>query len=573
MKCKELTPLFFSLFHAKPVQLYGRLIFLLKRRFLRVTESKSQAKRARELLSTLEPPQEISFTILNIKEIYRWDELTWEDRRREKLWRYTLNYFHWLDGKPFRDGAALVLRWIACSYDEGSEPWEPAVSSQRISAWIDWAEKHSAEMEGIPGLGELLADSLMAQLSRLSVDLEHHVQANHLLDNYKALLSGSLYLSRRRKKDVSSRIAEAARGFISQLDEQILPDGGHYERSPMYHCLAMQAVREVHSRAVQELAEAQPETARAVAEPQAGSAQADIVLQPGSPGGPAEKELKSLSRRCAELLPKMENWRSLMTHPDGLMALFGDSAFNAFPFLSEKLSEEAGDGIHHLTDSGYLIRRWGKGNYFVMKLCGPAPPWQPGHSHCDALSFELSLSGERVVVDSGCGSYQNPETRRRCRCTEAHNVAWIEGCEQSEHAGAFRFGRRAAVRNCSVVEGNSTTLFAEIEDYKGNLIQRKMTLSTESLHVEDRLIKRRIRGEFMSLIHLGPSVQIEGKDDDLIHLAGKNVRFSLSSKSNPEIRPSRYYPEFGLEMNSQCMVLSGGDHAVTEYTIAFQETP
>jgi len=559
MKFEELPPLFFSIFYAKPAQLYGRLIFMLKRRFLRVTDSKSHAKRAQDILSALKPAEEIRFSILNSEAVYRWEELTWQDRSREKLWRYTLNYFYWLDRRPFSEGAVLILHWIAHNNDEGSEPWEPAVSSHRISTWIDWAEKHRASMDEIPGFGELLADSLMAQLSRLAVDLEHHVQANHLLDNYKALLTGSLYLSHRRKKDLSSRIAEAARGFMEQLDEQILPDGGHYERSPMYHCLAMQAVKEVRSWAAQGLSEEHPVTAQSI--------------QQGSHDGLAEKELRLLSRRCAELLPRMENWRSLMTHPDGLIALFGDSAFNAFPFPAEKMSGEAGDGVHHLTDSGYLIKRWGEGNYFVMKLCGPAPAWQPGHSHCDALSFELSLSGERVVVDSGCGSYQNPEIRRRCRGTEAHNVSWVEGSGQSEFAGEFRFGRRAAVRNCDVVEGNSMIISAEIEDYEGNVIKRKVTLSTENLHVVDRLIKRHAKGKFVSSIHLSPSVEIVKEEDNRFHLAGKNVRFVLSSESAPEVRPSVYYPEFGLELKNQCIALAGGDNAVTDYTIAFQETP
>jgi uncharacterized heparinase superfamily protein len=560
MKCKELAPLFFSIFFAKPVQLYGRLIFMLKRRFLRVTDSKSHAKRAQQILSALQPPDEIRFIILNSEAVYRWDELIWYDRSREKLWRYTLNYFYWLDRRPFSEGAALILHWIAHNNDERSEPWEPAVSSHRISTWISWAEKHRDSMDEIPGFGELLADSLMAQLSRLAVDLEHHVQANHLLDNYKALLTGSVYLSRRWKKDTDCHITEAARGFMAQLDEQILPDGGHYERSPMYHCLAMQAVKEVLFWAAQGLEKEHPGTV--------------LTMHQCSHGGLAEKELKLLSRRCAELLSKIENWRILMTHPDGLIALFGDSAFNAFPFPAEKMSGEAGDGVHHLTDSGYLIKRWGEGNYFVMKLCGPTPAWQPGHSHCDALSFELSLSGERVVVDSGCGSYQNPEIRRRCRGTEAHNVSWVEGSGQSEFAGEFRFGRRAAVRKCDVVvEGNSTFMSAEIEDYKGNVIKRKVTLSTESLHVEDRLLKRRLRGKFVSLIHLGPSVEIAGEKDGRFQLAGKNVRFVLSSESAPEARPSLYYPEFGLELKNQCIALSGGDNAVIEYNIAFQETP
>jgi uncharacterized heparinase superfamily protein len=38
------------------------------------------------------------------------------------------------------------------------------------------------------------------------------------------------------------------------------------------------------------------------------------------------------------------------------------------------------------------------GNRLIVD-CGPVgPEYQPGHSHCDTLSFELSLGGKRVVV-------------------------------------------------------------------------------------------------------------------------------------------------------------------------------
>jgi|GEM_PF-1123632 len=647
MKVEELAPIFFSLFYAKPVQMYGRLIFMLKRLFLRITASKSLSERAKELLARLAPVSELRFNLLNREAHYEWGDFTWEDRRQEKLWRYTLNYFYWIRERPFEEAAALVLHWIAHNDDEGREPWEPAVISHRISQWIDWAEKHRDDTDAVPGFQELLEDSLMAQLLRLSLDLEFHVQANHLLENYKALFTASLYLYRRCGccgrcgKETGRHLTASIDGFLSQMDEQILPDGGHYERSPMYHCLAMLAVREVmvgaelagsaelkvgaglagaaEAGAAQagsaELqvgaglagaAEAGAEVAGAAqsgsaqACVQAGLAQAGVVqaglaqsmemrsceaeastaIEAGERTGDDRKfpeltegKLTELFKRCTTLISKMEEWRCFMTHPDGAMALFGDSALSAYPIISEKPSGQVNEAVHHLTDSGYEIRRWGDGNYFVMKLCGPAPAWQPGHSHCDTLSFELSLIGERVVVDSGCGSYQNPAIRRYCRGTAAHNVAWINGHEQSEWGGAFRFGRRAIVRSCVVtVEGDSVAITALLEDYKGNRISRKLALTNENLSVEDRLVKRRVKGSFVSLIHLAPSVEITEKDNHTVHLSGKNVRFSVAARSSLAVKPSKYYPEFGLEMENHCIEVSAGDDSVIEYTIAFQES-
>jgi uncharacterized heparinase superfamily protein len=71
------------------------------------------------------------------------------------------------------------------------------------------------------------------------------------------------------------------------------------------------------------------------------------------------------------------------------------------------------------------------------------PDYQPGHTHCDTLSYELCVAGQRVVVDAGTHSYGLDEWRDLARRTSSHNTVQLDGCEQSEIWGAFRVGRRA----------------------------------------------------------------------------------------------------------------------------------
>ncbi len=69
---------------------------------------------------------------------------------------------------------------------------------------------------------------------------------------------------------------------------------------------------------------------------------------------------------------------------------------------------------------------------------------QPGHGHCDALSYELSLAGQRMIVDSGVEHYhEDPDWRAFYRSTRAHNTIVVDGAEQSEIWGNFRVARRA----------------------------------------------------------------------------------------------------------------------------------
>src|SRR6185295_1096925 len=71
------------------------------------------------------------------------------------------------------------------------------------------------------------------------------------------------------------------------------------------------------------------------------------------------------------------------------------------------------------------------------------PSYQPGHAHADTLSFELSLHGRRVLVNSGTSEYGTGPERQRQRSTAAHNTVVIDGQDSSEVWGGFRVARRA----------------------------------------------------------------------------------------------------------------------------------
>ena len=75
--------------------------------------------------------------------------------------------------------------------------------------------------------------------------------------------------------------------------------------------------------------------------------------------------------------------------------------------------------------------------------CGPiGPDYQPGHGHCDVLSYELSLCGQCVVVDTGASTYEPGPERSYERSTAAHNTVRIDNEEQAEIWASFRVGRR-----------------------------------------------------------------------------------------------------------------------------------
>jgi len=108
-----------------------------------------------------------------------------------------------------------------------------------------------------------------------------------------------------------------------------------------------------------------------------------------------------------------------------------------------------------MCDTGYATIRDNIARSFLIFDCGPlGPDYQPGHGHSDVLSYELTLQGQRVIVDTGVSSYEQGPERYYERSTAAHNTVRVDGLEQAEIWGGFRVGRRPAVSSihCGEIE-------------------------------------------------------------------------------------------------------------------------
>jgi hypothetical protein len=68
-----------------------------------------------------------------------------------------------------------------------------------------------------------------------------------------------------------------------------------------------------------------------------------------------------------------------------------------------------------------------------------------GHSHADALAFDLTVDGRPTLVDAGTHRYVGP-TRDRFRSASAHNTVSIDGRSAAEPNGAFRWASVAHAR-------------------------------------------------------------------------------------------------------------------------------
>src|SRR5271157_263629 len=299
-----------------------------------------------------------------------------------RLRDYTVHYHP-------RTEAELVERWIRENPAGRGAGWDPYPLSRRIVNWIKWVMGGGLATRGV-------FESLAAQADYLSRTVEYHLLANHLFANAKAMVFAGCFF------EGGAWLGEGLRLLEREIPEQILADGGHFERSPMYHSLILEDVLDL------------------------------LNLRRAYPG---------LLPDWSPVAGRMLGWLNRMSHPDGQISFFNDSAFGVAPEPSLLFDYAARLGIQpintHPAPSGYI--RLENDATVILFDAGPVgPDYQPGHAHADTLSFELSHRGQRLLVNSGISTYECGAERQWQRGTAAHNTVRVDGCDQSEVWSAFR---------------------------------------------------------------------------------------------------------------------------------------
>ena len=384
-----------TLRHLKPVQFYGRLWF-------RLHTPKIDSRAAPSVRSTsnawVEPVAKhqtqfgaMTFRFLNQDQTLSGAD-AWNDARCDKLWLYNLHYFDDLCAVGASDRIVwhkqLIEKWIAENPPAIGNGWEPYPTSLRIVNWIKWSLGGNQLTNGA-------LQSLAIQSRWLSKRVEHHLLANHLFVNAKALVFAGMFF---QGLEADSWLNQGLRILTREIPEQVLADGGHFELSPMYHAIILEDILDLIN-ACQSWPSA-------------------LALQQAS-------ALRAAAQR-------MLTWLEIMSHPDGDVSFFNDAAFGIAPRLIDVSQYANRLGVHvqqfdsskeiyHLQQSGYI--RAQKGAAVLLADVGRiGPDYQPGHAHADTLSFEFSLGEQRIFVNSGTSTYKSGAQRSLERSTAAHNT-------------------------------------------------------------------------------------------------------------------------------------------------------
>jgi uncharacterized heparinase superfamily protein len=425
----------------------------------------------------------------------------------------------------------LIMNWIENNPIGSEDAWEPYPASLRIVNWIKYFERTEKEVL------VLFLTNLASQIDFLYKNLEFHLLGNHLLKNLKALMFGAVFFGNRQIYQKAQRILD------KQLEEQILPDGGHFELSPMYHCIVFEDLLDIYN----------------------------LVKHNRSQG-----LLLPLNSRINQML----DWLANIVDDKGKIPLLNDSAYKIASEFSD-LCEYAGqlgfpqpkrseNQVVFLKDSGYYILQ--NKNFRVLFDCGEiGPSYLPGHAHCDMLSFVMYYNGLPVIIDTGVYEYIESERRDYCRSTRAHNTVMINGEEQAEIWSSFRVGRRGYPIGFETGENwvrCGHTGYERIE--RGLRHFRKITLLDSAVVISDEIKGTAEKGGRKSegFLHFAPNVNLQPKNGGLAaKIEGHELNLEFDGASF-ELFESEYFPEFGrIEKRRSVRLFYNSDNVKIEFKI------
>jgi hypothetical protein len=387
--------------------------------------------------------------------------------------------YHWTGDERFAAEAVAQLRsWIEQNPPGFGINWQSSLEiGIRTISWLWTLFLLLPSPHFDDASAQRIGDSLFAQLEHVHRYTSQFSSPNtHLIGEATALfIGGTVFRDRKRS---AAWMRKGAMLLVQEADRQILEDGVHGDLAACYHCYTL-----------------------------------DFYLQALVLAEPNHFQFPERMRRKVE---GMLNFVMHLTTPMGTIPLLGDddggralalqqrnySSFNdalglgAVLFQRTDFKHRAGDFCEEtfwlqgkkawecfgllkssppaenqavFASAGYAIQRsgWGPLASQVVFDIGGLGMLTGGHSHADALSLILFSHGRELLVDPGTCVYNcAPEWRSYFRSTRAHNTVSIDGCDQAETGGTFRWKTRMSTRTLRDSSFPKEYLEAEQDGYE-----------------------------------------------------------------------------------------------------------
>lgn len=450
----------------------------------------------------------------------------------KKLWLYNLNYFDFLISKKAftkkNKSISIIKEWININPSKNKIGWDPYPTSLRIVNWIKWCIINNNYDKNI-------LNSIYVQGVYLNENIEWHLLGNHLIANAKGLIFFGTFFS---NKKANTLLKNGENLLYNQIGEQFLNDGGHFERSPMYHSILLEDLLDI------------------------------IELNSIFPNKISKNLIKKIKSKTKIAL----EWLISTCHPDKNISFFNDTTNEIASHPSKiinfynKYNKEVNFKNQKtkkfyslfLNTSKYYICE-NKDFKAIVDLGSPSPKYQPGHSHAETFSFELSLFKKRVFVNTGISQYQISQRRTLERSTVSHNTACIKKKNSSQVWSAFRVAKKAKILDIFEERKKEYSILKMKHDGFSSALQtvihnREIRFSKNKIEFRDKISQS---NEYFAVYILHPDIKIILKQNDYFLKVGLNKEARLFfNNSKVELIDWYYAPKFGVLIKTKCFHVS-----------------
>ncbi len=370
---------------------------------------------------------------------------------------------------------ALVADWIATG-GAAAVAARPDVAGARIASWLAHYDFFAASADD--EFRQKLMWRLVSDARMLSAALPPEELDGRAFTALRGLIAVSVALP-----DHAAYLTRALRFLPQEIGRQILPDGGHAERSPGAQLEVLRELIDIRA-----------------------------LLHTGGVAPPAA--LGAAIDRCALALRTLR-------HGDGSLALFNGTR-DELPSMIELILGQAGRNARppaSLPDAGFYRLQAGR-TVLIADAGAPPPPGLDRLSHAGTLSFELSVGRDRLIVNCGpapAGGAAANVWIDAARATAAHSTLVIADTSSSELKPAG-LGRRPQHVTAERQEANGAHwLEASHDGWKkgfGAIHRRRLYMaeSGEDIRGED-VIEASAGQPYAIRFHLHPSVTANVQQD------------------------------------------------------------
>lgn len=454
----------------------------------------------------------------------------WNHPDRPRLW---LNHLHEFSDLVARQANSrrgwhhgMLSRWMQENPPGFGIGWEPHPLSLRMVHWIQWSVDGGNQVPG-------MLDSLAVQTRWLRHRLEWRLSGTRLFANAKAMVYAGVFF---QGDEAEAWLAQGLAILQREIAEQILADGGHFERSPMLHAGVLEDLLDL------------------------------LNLAWAFPDAPIPAQMTANWRETAS---RMLFWLRLMCHPDGGIGFFNDAALDGAPDWRElaayakrlktfPLLSPMPEGTVCLKSSGYV--RMTRGQAVVLLDVAPmGPVYLPDHAHADILSFEFSLLNQRILVNSGTCHLDDGPLRQLQRGTAAKTTITLRNENSSPLDGGWQVVRRARpIGYKSEEKGESLYVECAHDGYQ-RLFNRVLHWRQWRLQEGELIVCDRISGRFQEGVaryYLHPAIRAKadeaGRTGSLSLPNGQLLTWEIEGGIG-QLVVATHHPRLGLSLSTRCL--------------------